>query len=218
MVNPSPTGQPLGHRSTLHSSPERLKAYTDAVVAIAQTLLILPLLESVSEARSHHLTTTGWLHENSALLLWFALSFVLIWSFWLVHQRVFDQVDSVWPALQAANAAWMFGIVFVPISTALLGLGHTEPLQVTLYIGSLLWCSLSMNVMAWLTFRQAALQGRPAESAPRLLSVSLSVTALFVLSLGLALALPGLGYSALYVMFLVPLVTRLITPLLARWR
>ena len=45
-------------------SAERLKFFTDAVVAIAMTLLILPLLESVAEAAGEHLSTADYVHEH----------------------------------------------------------------------------------------------------------------------------------------------------------
>ena len=43
--------------STVLRSAERMKFFTDAVVAIAMTLLILPLLENVSEAAKEGLET-----------------------------------------------------------------------------------------------------------------------------------------------------------------
>lgn len=83
----------LESRNSLGRSPERLKAYTDAVVAIAQTLLILPLLESVAEARTHHLTAPQWLTANGDAVVWFAVSFVLIGTFWIMHHRMFEHVE-----------------------------------------------------------------------------------------------------------------------------
>ncbi|WP_307361475.1 TMEM175 family protein [Microbacterium murale] len=47
-------------------APERLKAFVDAVVAIAMTLLILPLLESVSEAAIDE-TSTGHSWSSTAV-------------------------------------------------------------------------------------------------------------------------------------------------------
>src|SRR4051794_20768994 len=68
---------------------DRLKFFTDAVVAIAMTLLILPLLESVSEAGAKGLGTADYLHEHSGLLLAFLLSFVIIATFWVSHERLY---------------------------------------------------------------------------------------------------------------------------------
>ena len=42
------------------ASAERLNTFADAVVAIAMTLLVLPLAESVPELAQHQLSTSEW--------------------------------------------------------------------------------------------------------------------------------------------------------------
>ncbi|ANC71639.1 TMEM175 family protein, partial [Deinococcus radiodurans] len=199
-----------------HPGPERLTAYTDAVVAIVQTLLILPLLESVSDARTHHLTAGQWLTENSDSVIWFGMNFALIWSFWALHHRIFDHVQHLTTPLQSINAVWMLGIVFLPVSTAVIGLGQTDPTQLALYIGTLLFCSLMMNLMAWQVARDPVISGaRPRLQAPQL-ATSFAAALMYALALVLALSIPGLGYLALFSMFLLPLVARALTSVLNR--
>ncbi len=59
---------------------QRLVTFSDAVVAIAITLLILPLVDAASSFPSMGLR--HFLDANSTRLLAFALSFVVIGSFW----------------------------------------------------------------------------------------------------------------------------------------
>ena len=94
---------------------DRVKSFADAVVAIAMTLLILPLMESVGSAVDEHLGTAEWLNENSGLLLSFTLSFVLIANFWMTHHRLFARVHQVTNALVWLTiACWLMPSIRSP--------------------------------------------------------------------------------------------------------
>lgn len=118
--------------------PERLKAFVDAVVAIAMTLLILPLLESVSDAATNGTATAAFLVEHRGQLVSFFLSFVLIALFWMEHHRQYEHVSRITPPLLWINVAWMLTIVWLPVPTAMLGQMKTDSLQALLYIGTLI--------------------------------------------------------------------------------
>ncbi len=119
-----------------------MKAFADAVVAIAMTLLILPLMESVGEAAADHLKSFEWLNENRGQLFSFALSFVLIANFWVTHHRLFAGVHRVTNGLLWLTIAWMFTIVWLPIPTALVGQLDEDAGQQILYVGTLAVTSL----------------------------------------------------------------------------
>lgn len=124
--------------ATRQFSTERFKAFVDAVVAIAMTLLILPLMESVSEAASGRLSTTEFLDEHSGQLISFLLSFVLIANSWIGHHRQYNDVEVITRPLLWINVAWMVTIVWLPVPTAMLGQMESDPLQAVLYIGTLI--------------------------------------------------------------------------------
>ncbi len=67
---------------------ERLKFFTDAVVAIAMTLLIIPLLKDVAEAARADAWRMEYLEESAGQLLSLALSFVIIATFWMMHHAL----------------------------------------------------------------------------------------------------------------------------------
>lgn len=56
---------------------------TDAVVAIAATLLVLPLVDVIGELDGNHVGQL--LRDNGDKLFAFVLSFVVIARFWMVH-------------------------------------------------------------------------------------------------------------------------------------
>ncbi|KDA05403.1 hypothetical protein DC31_16725 [Microbacterium sp. CH12i] len=119
-------------------APERLKAFVDAVVAIAMTLLILPLLESVSNAGDDGTTTAQFLFEHRGQLVSFFISFILIALFWMEHHRTYERVQRISSSLLWVNVAWMLTIVWLPVPTAMVGQMQADPLQAFLYIGTLI--------------------------------------------------------------------------------
>ena len=137
------------HPRTQPFRTERFKAFVDAVVAIAMTLLILPLMESVSEAASDHKSTAEFFDEHSGQLLSFGLSFLLIATFWMGHHRQYRDVEFVTGPLLWINVAWMATIVWLPVPTAMIGQMDTDPLQAVVYIGTLIMTQVT-TLAGWL--------------------------------------------------------------------
>lgn len=183
-------------------SAERLKAFTDAVVAIAMTLLILPLMDSVAEAGSASETVETWLGEEAVSLATFALSFVLIANFWIAHHRMFTRVVHVDRALMWLTVAWMFTIVWLPVATAITSAFAEDPLQKVLYIGTLILTSALLALTRWYLYRHPSLHRESPALMREGLTVAIVISAMFVVALILSLTIPVLNYWALFVMFL----------------
>ena len=191
---------------------ERLKAFADAVVAIAMTLLILPLMESVGDAAADHLTSFEWLTQpqNTGQLFSFVLSFVLIANFWLTHHRLFAGIHRVTNGLLWLTIAWMFTIVWLPIPTALLGQLETDAGQEILYIGTLALTSLVMFLSRLYVLRHPSLHDIPEARLRSGLSADLFTLALFLLALAVALVFPQVGYWGMFLLLLVAPLHRLV--------
>src|SRR6476659_783056 len=209
--NSERTAPAPGAASAATLPAERLKAFSDAVVAIAMTLLILPLMESVGDAATHDLNTGEWLNENAGQLFSFALSFVLIANFWLTHHRLFAGIQRVTNGLLWLTIAWMFTIVWLPIPTALLGQLQTDAAQEILYIGTLALTSLVMFLSRLYVLRHPSLHDIPESRVRSGLTADLVTLALFLLALAVALVFPDVGYWAMCLLLLVAPVHRLIT-------
>lgn len=191
-----------GSRAPEEKSAERLKFFTDAVVAIALTLLILPLLESVSSAAERRQLVEEVLQAHSSQIFSFSLSFAVVASFWVVHHRIFEHVGRYTPALMALSFAWMFTIVFLQFPTAMVGALSSDPLLVALYIGLMTLSSLILSAITWLVFRDPNIRsGRPTFEAGSLAS-SFSNAVTFVVVLLLVPIFPQLSYYALFLLFL----------------
>lgn len=184
------------------ASAERLKAFTDAVVAIAMTLLILPLMESVGEVAREHGSAGEWLTENGDQLFSFALSFVLIAAFWLGHHRLFDRIHRVDGGLLMLTVAWMFTIVWLPVATAIVGQMADDPVQKTLYVGSLFATSVMMALAGWYVRRHPALHDMPAENLRSGILADTIASVLFAVAYVIMLAVPVLSFYPLFLLLL----------------
>lgn len=135
--------QPLQSRSV-----ERLKFFSDAVVAIAMTLLVLPLLESVPEAAAEGKVASEWLSENVGQLIGLMVSFIVVAGFWIRHHQIFERVERYTFLLILFSFAWMLSVVFLQVPTALVyALPADRPL-IALYIGTMTFGSAMLTGMA----------------------------------------------------------------------
>jgi len=128
--------------------PGRAAAFTDAVVAVAMTALVLPLLD-VDIAND---TTLGSLwdqygNEFSAMLL----SFVIIAMFWMVHHKLWFSVRNVTSGFLWINIAWLLGIVLIPFGTVLMTETDGFPtLGYQIYPGLVFYTSLMLGLIVYL--------------------------------------------------------------------
>ena len=189
---------------------ERSKLFFDAVIAIAMTLLILPLMEGV--VASDETSGTAWLGDHAWELLSFVISFTVIAMFWIEHHHLFADVTHVSTGLLWWSVAWLLAIVWLPVATSMSGaMGRTDAWVKAIYIGSML--AASALTLAHRVFLRAhlALHHIGEERMRRGMALSLATVTLFAASLVLVALLPVVGYFALLLMLLVVPLQRLYT-------
>ncbi|HTN58527.1 MAG TPA: TMEM175 family protein [Protaetiibacter sp.] len=196
---------------------ERASAFIDAVVAIAMTLLILPLMESVSDIGDAGGTTLHWLAEHEQQLVSFVLSFVIIAMFWMFHHRLFVLVEAITSRLMWLLVGWLLTIVWLPVATAITGaMDEGDNLAKIVYVGSMIATAcFSLTIRLYLR-RHPQLHRNPATALTAGIAADLSTVLLFAIALTVALLVPAIGYYALFLMLLTPLVQRLLLRLIGR--
>lgn len=197
------TSEPDDGTGPTITSAERLKAFTDAVVAIAMTLLILPLMESVTDVGGEGGGVAEWFDHHAGQLFSFALSFVMIGTFWLTNHRVFARLERTSPALLWLTLAWMFTIVWLPVATAMLGAMKEDAAQKTVYIGSLLVTSLASLAIRWYLLRHPEQHSAAPLRLRRGILADALTSALFATALAVSVLLPDIGYWAMLLLVLV---------------
>src|SRR5882724_4644502 len=129
---------------------ERLVFFTDAIAAIALTLLILPLLETVTGADT---TFKQLIRDHIGAFGSFVLSFAVTFRLWWSHHRTFEHVETLRPAMVRASVVWAFAIVMLPISTAVIISFPASAGTVGLYGGTLVLANGAMTVLAQIIYR-----------------------------------------------------------------
>lgn len=129
----------------------RIEAFSDGVLAIVITLLVLdikvPLLE---EAERGGLWAS--LVERAPNFIAFVVSFFFILVMWINHHRLFTAIRRSDNNLLILNGLLLFGISLVPFSTALLAeyLGHEgEQIALLVYNGWYVVMAIFFNVLWW---------------------------------------------------------------------
>ena len=146
-----------------YSEAERFITFTDAVVAIAMTLLILPLMEAASDIVEENMdegggegegeegdkmTVEDYFSHNKHKVGSFFLSFWVVSIFWVWHDKLFRYVGRFSRILLTLNFLWMLGLVFLPVATSLLtATPDTDKLGLIVYIGTMLWTSFCGGLM-----------------------------------------------------------------------
>jgi len=194
------------------AAAERLTFFSDAVVAIAITLLALEL------PVPHGDTTSEVLHELADGrwdYLAFVISFAVIGAHWQAHHRMFRWLRRLGGRVLRLNMLWLMVMVLTPFVTRLL----TEAngaffVRFGLYalaqtVASVTFVLMIRDMRRYDLFRPGIPAGRAAEA----MRGSATMAAVFALSIPVALT----GQWAFLVWIAMPLLGRLSRPLSRRW-
>jgi uncharacterized membrane protein len=180
---------------------DRMVAFSDAVVAIAITLVVLPLVDAARDG--NHETVAQFLAANAGEIAAAALSFVVIGTLWQAHHSAFGHFGGLTRGMMRANFVWLAAIVFLPLPTVLIVTTTTDDrLGVVLYIGTMVVATTALAITAELAAHAGLHRAAEGEGSPpamlrrhRWLPVVLMVIALV-----LAAAVPGVRAWALLVL------------------
>jgi uncharacterized membrane protein len=179
---------------------DRLVNFSDATVAIAITLLILPLVDAASHIGSA--SFGDFVDRNSWELFAFVVSFVVIARFWVVHHRIFETVRDYNGWVVWFNFLWLFAIVVIPFSANILSASQgNRPEVYALYIGDMLLATLSTRLVAEALYRSPELmtpEARDAVDRTR----GLAEVIIMVIALVLAIVFPAINLWWLFLLFL----------------
>lgn len=131
----------------------RIENFSDAVFAIAITLLVLDLHVPSSEIIKNGGDLWNYLKNDWASFLAFTLSFFSIFIMWVNHHKIFKQIYSRNTAIMFSNGLILFLVSAVSYPTALLARffnGEASSTVVAIYTGIFVLINLSYNLLWFL--------------------------------------------------------------------
>jgi uncharacterized membrane protein len=149
------SGNPTEHReSQPRSSDEalglqRLVFFSDAVTAIAITLLAIDLRvpEIAASAAAAELPRS--LSQLGPRFLSFVVSFAVIGTYWMAHHRYFRYIRRHDGKLMLLNMVFLFCIVLMPFVAGLFGQYYYLPLGMSVYAAAVAAIGLSVGGLWW---------------------------------------------------------------------
>jgi uncharacterized membrane protein len=118
----------------------RLEAFSDGVIAIIITIMVL-------ELKAPHDPTLPGLAKVLPTFLSYVLSFALVAIYWLNHHHLIHLAQKVDATILWANLNLLFWMSLIPWVTACLGENHAAPLTVGLYGAAATACSISFYLL-----------------------------------------------------------------------
>ena len=126
---------------------DRIVNFSDATVAIAMTLLVLPLVDLGGDTEPRD-TLWDLLSENSNAIFGFLLGFLVIWSMWVNHHRVMEYFADYDSTVLALHLLWLLTMVTIPFTTQLITNNYLYQHGATaLYVAVLLVSSISLHLL-----------------------------------------------------------------------
>jgi len=165
-------------------APERLIAFTDAVMAVAITLLVLDLKlrTGVTDAELANV-----LSASSHSVWCYVLSFLVIGLLWMAHQNQFSFIARVDGVLLWLNLLFLLTIGLIPFVTSVMS-DHGTALPTMLYAAVLLSTCLLLAAIWGYARRDPELMdaGVPAAERRQGLVTPLLIAAVFAVSIPVA--------------------------------
>ena len=181
----------------MHTS--RFEAFTDAVIAIIMTIMVL-------ELHPPHTSNLAALRESSPTFLSYLLSFLFLGIYWNNHHHMLQSADKVNGASLWANHFLLLWLSVVPFVTAWMGQTNFGCGPVALYGCVLFGCGTAYYILAQCL---ANANGRDSALAKALGrdkkgKISLAIYAIGIAVSFVAPAISGIMYATVALMWIIP--------------
>jgi uncharacterized membrane protein len=177
----------------------RLEAFSDGVLAIIITIMVL-------ELKVPHETDLAALKPVLPVFLTYVLSFIYVGIYWNNHHHLIKAARTVNAAMMWANLHLLFWLSLFPFVTGWMGENHFTPLPTACYGAVLLLASIAYYFLQRIVVNQQGCDSKLAASIGRDFKGKLSPT-LYAAAIVVSLVRPwiaGCIYVIVALMWLIP--------------
>jgi uncharacterized membrane protein len=167
-------------------TPSRLEAFSDGVIAVIITIMVLELKIPTLLEQPDHLAA---LRTELPLLIVYLLSFIQTGIYWVNHHYLVDDLEYVTHGVLWSNLAFLFCLSLIPFGTEWVGVRGVHPVPVAVYCTCFVLPAIAWFVLATVICRTSRI--RPA-AGPVKQTISAIVN---VSSVGVAFLSPHLAIA-----------------------
>jgi uncharacterized membrane protein len=180
-----PLGGPLYERHSKGLEFDRVAFFSDAVFAIAMTLLVVGI--GIPHVADGNLSRA--LGDKDLEIFSFFLSFVVIGFYWLGHHQFFATLQRVDRRFMEINLIYLAAIAFMPFPTAMVGQYGSQEIAVVLYAVALAVASTLEACLLWRAHLKGFMRVRFTDEGFRwAILASLAPVVVFLVSIPVAYA------------------------------
>ena len=172
-------------------SPARLEAFSDGVIAVIITIMVLEL----KVPPPGEMSTADAIRLDLKMIAVYLLSFIQTGIYWVNHHYLLDDVEQVSHSLLWANLAFLFCLSLIPFGTQWIGNRGIAPVPVAVYAVCFVAPAITWFVLSTVICRQT---GIPSPNGPLLQTVSavINLASIFVALRSPWIALAMIGFVA----------------------
>jgi uncharacterized membrane protein len=181
---------------------ERLVFFSDAVYAIAITLLVIDLHLPPGSGELSNAELHSALLDMMPQIFSYILSFLVIGSFWNNHHRKFQYVNAIDHRILLINLLLLMAIAFLPFPTSVLGESGNATATI-FYAGTIVVASLFLALLWWYPVRHNMVRPETSRQVKRV-ELLRPLTAALVFGLSIPIALYDADMAKYFWAVLVP--------------
>ena len=201
------------HQAGREVGPARLEAFSDGVIAIIVTIMVLEL--KLPEHVSEKGLLDGLLLPMAPKLVTYAMSFLVVAIMWVNHHALMATVHNATRTILWLNNHLLFWMSLIPFSTGFLGENPRLPDAFAVYGFVLAAACGSFTLLRWHAFNQGRDDAGLARVHRVVLRKSILATSLYAVSVPLAyvsIHAAAAIFVAVPAMFFLPIFPDSVTP------